>query len=181
AQHPISETQLKQAYQTYFVENAPTEYKVHHILVETETKAQQIIEALNDEQSFAKLAQKHSTDTLSAKKQGDLGWLTPDKVEPSIAEALQGLKKQSYTSKPVNSSFGWHIVFLEDKRQSKPPPFAAVKDKLEALLQPQLLKNYINKLKEQAEIKVIKQIELAQEQPAEPTSTEQTATPVTAE
>lgn len=180
-QHPISEAQLKQAYQTYFVENAPTEYKVHHILVETATEAKQIIEALNAAQSFAKLAQKHSIDTHSAKKQGDLGWLTADKVEPSIAEALQGLKKQNYTLKPVKSALGWHIVFLEDKRQSEPPPFADVKDKLEALLHPQLLKNYIDKLKEQAEIKVLKQIELAQEHPDNSTSTKQTTIPPIAE
>jgi len=46
---------------------------------------------------------------------GDLGWADPKKYDPAFTEALATMKKGDY-HKPIRSSYGWHIIKLEDRR-----------------------------------------------------------------
>ncbi|HNB02526.1 MAG TPA: peptidylprolyl isomerase, partial [Nitrosomonas sp.] len=47
-------------------------------------------------------------------------------VKP-FADTLQNLKKGNTTDQPVQTSFGWHVVRLEDVRPAVAPPFDEVK------------------------------------------------------
>lgn len=65
---------------------------------------------------FADLATRHSADTATAKKGGDLGWLSPGDTVPAFEAAMDALKPGEI-SVPVQSSFGWHIIQALERRE----------------------------------------------------------------
>ncbi|WP_265524073.1 peptidylprolyl isomerase SurA [Providencia rustigianii] len=102
-----------------------TEVKARHILLKSspimdDTMARQKLTQLSQEIrngkiSFAEAAKENSEDPGSALKGGELGWNMPDVYDPAFRDALMKLKKGEI-SQPVPSSFGWHLIQLEDTR-----------------------------------------------------------------
>jgi peptidyl-prolyl cis-trans isomerase SurA len=100
------------------------EVKSRHILIEpsiilSDKKAQDLLQGfLNQieagEATFEELAKKHSEGPSSVRG-GDLGWADPKGYDPAFTNALASMKKGEY-HKPFRSSFGWHIILLEDRR-----------------------------------------------------------------
>mgnify|MGYP002700098356 FL=1 len=100
------------------------EVKASHILITpsiilSDEKAKNLLQGfLNQinagEATFEELAKEHSEGPTSVRG-GDLGWADPKKYDPAFTEALASMKKGGY-HKPFRSSFGWHIVKLEDRR-----------------------------------------------------------------
>ncbi len=135
----------------------PKEYKVRHILVKTEDEAKAIIAELEAGKNFGELAKEKSIDKGSAKQNGELGWLTKSKVVPAFGKALETLEKGKYTTTPVKSQYGWHIIQLEDSRSLPLPSFETVKDRIKILKQNQLLQQYMSSLIKPAKIEIIKQ------------------------
>jgi peptidyl-prolyl cis-trans isomerase C len=129
------------------------EYKASHILVNEEEQARKIIEQLNQGANFAELAREHSTDS-SGKDGGDLGWFLPQQMVAPFGQAVGQLEKGSYTSEPVKTQFGWHVIKLEDSRQAEPPAFEEVMGRLEQMLQQRQIGEYIQALKDSADISI---------------------------
>ena len=96
---------------------------------------------------------KNSTGP-SGKSGGDLGWFSPKSMVKPFSEAVVGMDKGSYTHEPVQTQFGWHIILLEDSRESTPPPFEQVKPQLEMIVRSQRVQDYINKLRSTAIINI---------------------------
>jgi len=100
------------------------EVKARHILIQpsiilSDEKAQALLQGfLNQinagEATFEELAKEHSEGPTSVRG-GDLGWADPRKYDPAFKDALATMKKGEY-HKPFRSSFGWHIIQLEDRR-----------------------------------------------------------------
>ena len=65
--------------------------------------------------TFAKAAKEFSEDPGSANQGGDIGWAPPDIFDPAFRDAILRLNK-GQTSAPVHSSFGWHLIELQDTR-----------------------------------------------------------------
>jgi peptidyl-prolyl cis-trans isomerase C len=182
--HPLDDTKLKQEYDIQVAKiKMPSEYKVSHILVEKETEAKAIIAELQAGKTFAELAKNKSIDPDSANKAGDLGWVSPKTVEPEFGQALAKLSKGQYTTTPVKTKFGWHIIQVDDSRKVPLPPFENVKEKIKANLQGQQMQKYMDELKQQAKIEIIKKIEPAEvitnkvTDKAKTTATEEPSTP----
>jgi peptidyl-prolyl cis-trans isomerase D len=94
-----------------------TQLWARHILVPDEATAQLIIEKLNHGDDFAALAVEFSQDTGSAVKGGDLGWFGTGAMVPEFEAAAFALEKTGdYTTEPVQSSFGFHIIQLIAKQ-----------------------------------------------------------------
>ncbi len=114
---------------------APTETQVwaRHILVSDETLAKDIIERLKKGEDFAVLAVEFSSDTGSAASGGDLGWFGRGAMVPEFETATFALEKSGdFTTEPVPSSFGYHIIQLVAK-QARPltaDQYEAAKDKV---------------------------------------------------
>jgi peptidyl-prolyl cis-trans isomerase C len=71
-----------------------------------------------------------------------------------FSEAAAKLNKGEYTKEPVQTQFGWHVIILDDTRESTPPPFEDVKDRLKMLLANQQLQKHVEELKNSATIEI---------------------------
>ena len=80
--HPISDDQLKQEYEKLKTNLGTKEYKVRHILVDSEDEANAIIKQLGKKGNFEKIAREKSKDAGSAEKGGSLGWAVPSNFVP---------------------------------------------------------------------------------------------------
>jgi len=72
--------------------------------------------ALSGEVEFAELAREHSEDIGSMLSGGDLGWSVPGKFVPEFEEMMK-TTAVGEVSQPFRSQFGWHILYIEDRRQ----------------------------------------------------------------
>jgi peptidyl-prolyl cis-trans isomerase C len=128
-----------------------TEYRARHILVATSAFAQQLIDRLNKGADFADLAKKESMDS-SKSNGGELGWFTPDHMVKPFSEAVIALKKGDVTQAPVQTQYGWHVIQLEETRDTPLPPFEQVKDRLNNLVMQKKFKAYQDDLMKTAKV-----------------------------
>lgn len=148
----VSEADMRKEYKARKSELGGKELKARHILVADEKTAKDIIEKLNKDGDFAKLAGKHSTGP-SAVNGGDLGWFKSDQMVKEFSTAASKLKKGSYTKKPVKTQFGWHIILLEDRRSVEAPSYESIKEQIRVGLQNKMIEKYIGGLRDKAKIK----------------------------
>ena len=149
--HPITDEELKKAYDTEIAKLDKTEYKARHVLLETEADANEVITQLDTGTDFAELAKEKSKGP-TGKQGGDLGWFSPARMVKPFSEAVAALEKGNYTKKPVQTQFGWHVILLEDTRDLTPPAFDQVKDQLQPGLQKQRVDQYLDELRKTAKI-----------------------------
>ena len=162
----VSEEDLEARYQAFLAENPPVEeVRARHILLETEDEARQVVEALDGGMDFAELASERSTGP-SAAQGGDLGYFTAEQMVPSFSEAAFGLEPGSYTSEPVQSEFGWHVIFVEDKRPRDPPSLEEVAPQLTQELQGAAIESHITDLRADADIEIMESAQPPSEEPA---------------
>ncbi len=154
AARPITDDELRKIYQEQ-VPGGP-EYKARHILVKEEDEAKRLIGELDKGADFSELAKQHSTGP-SGKNGGELGWFSPKQMVAPFSEAVAGMEKGAYTSAPVQTQFGWHIIILDDTREASPPPFEQVKPQLQMLVQKQRVQEYLAKLRQAATIEIKQQ------------------------
>ncbi len=86
--------------------------------------------------SFADVARKHSQDTGSATKGGDLDFFAEGAMVKAFEDAAFALKKGDI-SDVVESEFGFHIIQLTDIKAPKAPSFESMRPQLEADLRKQ--------------------------------------------
>ncbi|HUX63596.1 peptidylprolyl isomerase [Sulfuricella sp.] len=149
--NPLSDDALKAEYEKIKSQMGDKEYHARHILVEKEAEAKDIIAKLKKGEKFEKLAEK-SKDPGSKVKGGDLGWAAPANFVPEFSAAMTKLKKGQYTTEPVKSQFGWHIIKLEDSRMLQAPPFDEVKQNLRQRAQQQQIDKMISDLRAKAKV-----------------------------
>lgn len=153
AANPVSEEALKAEYEKIKAQMGDKEYKARHILVKTETEANNIIATLKkDPKKFGKLAAEKSLDPGSKGNGGDLGWFGLSSMVKPFADAVAKLEKGKYTMTPVQSQFGWHVILLDDSRPLQTPPFEQVKGNLTQRLQQQQIEKAVAELRGKAKI-----------------------------
>ncbi|MEX3072652.1 peptidylprolyl isomerase [Vibrio alginolyticus] len=125
----VSDEDVKNYYDEHLDKYSSGEQRrVAHILVEgdDEAEAQAILDELNNGADFAALAQEKSDDFGSAENGGDLGWIERDVMDPAFEAAAFALKNPGDMSELVKSDFGYHIIKLEELKDSVAKPFADV-------------------------------------------------------
>jgi len=151
----ITDAEMKEEYDTQIKQANLKEYKARHILVKTEEEATKIIGQLEKNKPFAELAKAYSIGP-TGKNGGELGWFNTSQMVPTFAQAVTELNKGNYTKKPVQTKFGWHVILLEDTRKREPPTYESVKRNLALILQNKRVKQYIDQLRKNADIKITK-------------------------
>jgi len=111
----------------------PNQLKASHILVKTEKEAKEIIQSLskskNLKEDFSKLAKEKSVGP-SGSNGGELGWFTKEKMVPEFSNAAEKLVKGTITKEPVKTNYGFHVIYLDDKKPSSTLAFDKIKDRL---------------------------------------------------
>jgi peptidyl-prolyl cis-trans isomerase C len=149
-EHPVVDADLSAEYDAQ-VAAVPLEYSARHILVDDEAAAKALIVKLTEGADFAKLAKEKSKDP-SAANGGDLGWFAPQTMVKPFADAVVALEKGKYTTAPVQTQFGWHVILLDDTRKPTLPTLAEVKDRLQEMVQRKKIQTHIEELKKQSGI-----------------------------
>ncbi len=149
--NPVTDEELKKEYDVIKSRLGDKEYKPRHVLVETEDQAKAIIAKLQNGTKFDEVA-KESRDTGSKEKGGDLGWSNPGMFVKPFSDAMIALDKGKFTTTPVKSEFGYHVILLEDVRELKAPSFDEVKPQLEQRLQQQKIEKLLTDLREKAKV-----------------------------
>ncbi len=100
------------------------EYKVRHILIKPNPMKSdkdiknQLFEMRNTIKNiddFSDFAKKYSEDNASAIRGGDLNWQRAKNLVPEFSDVMEKTPIGTI-SDPFVSQFGWHILFLENKR-----------------------------------------------------------------
>ena len=100
------------------------QYRAQHILIkdnpanrqEAQNNARKIWELARSGQAFDQLARRYSADG-SAQAGGDLGWFSDGQMVTTFENAIHQLKP-GQISPPVRSQFGWHVIKLNEVRET---------------------------------------------------------------
>lgn len=152
----LTDEALQQRYDE-FVENFEPQQEIHarHILVGTKEEGEAIIAELDAGGDFAEIAREKSTDTGSGANGGDLGFFTAEQMVPEFSEAAFALEPGTHSATPVQSQFGWHVIKVEEKRESAPPTFEEVRPELENRMSQELVGQLLTGLREDATIEKV--------------------------
>jgi len=125
---------------------------------EAEKKIDEIYRKINPAADFGKMARKYSEDEGSAEKGGDLDFMYKGVFDPEFDEAVSQLQPGE-VSPVVKTSFGYHIIKLNEIRPSELAPFEEVETSIQKRLFSEEAKakvqNYIDGLRKKADIKML--------------------------
>jgi peptidyl-prolyl cis-trans isomerase D len=153
AQTQVTQQDLASYYDQHRDEyRVPEQVNVRHILFKTpppgpdgkvdqkavdaaRAKAEDVLKQVKAGGNFADLAKKYSEDT-TAKEGGALGWIGRGKTVPEFEKAAFSLPKGG-NSDLVKSSFGFHIIHVDDKQEAHVKTLDEVKSQIEPLIKQQ--------------------------------------------
>lgn len=127
------------------------EVRARHILVEEQEEAVAVLERLEAGEEFAAVAQDVSQDPGSARNGGDLGFFTAGRMVAPFSEAAFALEPGE-VSEPVETQFGWHVIKVEERRETQMPTFEEMREQIDNFLTRQAQQNFILGLREGVEI-----------------------------
>jgi peptidyl-prolyl cis-trans isomerase C len=149
--HPVTDQQVQAEYDKQKTAQGGKEYHARHILLEKEDDAKDVIEQLKKGAKFEDLAKK-STDQGSGSKGGDLGWASPSGFVKEFSDAMVKLEKGKFSDTPVHSKFGYHVILLEDVRDTQFPPLDQIKSQISESIQQHQAQAFAEDLKKKAKI-----------------------------
>lgn len=124
----VTEREIDDALATLAAQaRSDTSYHLQHILIATpeaaspetlearRVEAEQLIKQLQNGANFSQLAQAHS-DGQNALEGGDLGWRKLTEVPSLFVDALSELNAGDFSTQPIQSPSGFHLLFLAETR-----------------------------------------------------------------
>jgi peptidyl-prolyl cis-trans isomerase D len=131
----------------------PEQVKVSHILIKTplpgpdgkvdekgvaeaQRRAEDLQKQLKGGTNFEELAKKYSEDPGSAKQGGSLGWIGRGQTVPEFEKTAFSLPK-GQLSDLVKSSYGFHIIRVDDKQEAHMKSLDEVKSEIEPVIKHQ--------------------------------------------
>ena len=131
----------------------PEEVRVSHILIKTplpgadgkvdekgvtvsQHRAEDLLKQIKGGAKFEDLAKKYSEDPGSAKEGGSLGWIGKGRTVPEFEKAAFSQAK-GQVGDLVKSSYGFHIIRVDDKQDAHMKTLDEVKDQIEPVLKQQ--------------------------------------------
>jgi peptidyl-prolyl cis-trans isomerase D len=105
-------------------------------VAEAQRRAEDLLKQLKAGAKFEDLAKKYSEDPGSAKEGGSLGWIGKGRTVPEFEKAAFSLPK-GQISDLVKSSYGFHIIRVDDKQDAHMKTLEEVKGEIEPILKQQ--------------------------------------------
>lgn len=148
----ISDGKIKAEYEDFKNQNkGKVELHARHILVPSKEEAMEAIQKLDKGEKFADVAKDMSSGP-TARAGGDLGWFAKEDMLPEFSDAAFKLKPGSYTKEPVKTQFGYHVIFVEDKRTRQVPSLKEVEGPIRNKLGQDALEDLVKGLRAKADI-----------------------------
>ena len=122
----ISDNLTDKEIKKYYEDNIYGEIKASHILISVDVDDKATDDEKKEEEEKAlkkakeeikKLAKEYSTDEATKEKGGDLGYFQPSDMVDEFSSAVRELKKGKYTTEPVKTKFGYHIILKVDEKE----------------------------------------------------------------
>jgi peptidyl-prolyl cis-trans isomerase C len=151
--NPPSEAALKAIYDENLPRLASQQYKARHILVATREEAESVISQLRQGADFAALARERA-DGPTGPNGGQLDWFTLESMPEPFAAAVQTLTSGAYTTEPIQTDFGFHVILLDETRKQDPPALEDIRQDLSSAAQRKQLDDYIKSLRAAAKVTV---------------------------
>ena len=145
----VLEEEILAAYNEQAALSPPLQFKARHILLESQGEAIQVIGELEIGGNFEELAKERSTGP-SGPDGGDLGWFSSNQMVKSFSDAVQGLEDGKYTTEPVQTQYGWHVILREDSRKTEAPTLDSVRETIKQKLQQDKFQQYVEELRSSA-------------------------------
>jgi peptidyl-prolyl cis-trans isomerase C len=147
----VDDAKVKAAYDKLVADFKPaTEWNASHILVDSEDKAKALKAEIDGGKDFAVVAQANSSDG-SAASGGSLGWFGAGQMVPEFETAVKGMKAGDVVG-PIKTQFGWHIIKLNETRETQPPAIDAARPQIEEKLRQEALQAKLAELRAGAKI-----------------------------
>jgi len=130
-----SEGELKLAYENGRAAlTVPRSFRLAQIFVAEEAGAEKKLKAVQQRLkekpgSFAQVAREMSEEKESASRDGEIGWLREQQIQPEILAQLPKLNVNTMSA-PVKLKDGWHILKVLDVREAFTPIFEQVRVQL---------------------------------------------------
>ncbi|WP_296990258.1 peptidylprolyl isomerase, partial [Thalassospira sp. UBA1131] len=109
---------------------------------------------------FVELAKEKSTGP-SGPNGGDLGFFNRADMVAPFAEAAFAMEPGTYSSEPVQTQFGWHVIKVEEKKEGTQPSLDEVRQQLVAEISRDAFNALVEDLRSDAEIVNYVEIEAA--------------------
>lgn len=126
----------------------PATLEARHILTETEAQAKDIIKILDKaskkKDKFIELAKTKSKGP-SGPQGGYLGKFPETQMVPEFSKAAKALSKGKYSKTPVKTQFGYHVIYLEDKKAASTMSYDQVKDRISQVVLQEKFRNHVKK------------------------------------
>ncbi len=168
----VSEEDLKKYYREHEQEFLlPEQIKVRHILIvslkeakpeereKARARAETVLQRLNTGEDFAKLAVEVSEDQISAPKGGELAPITLGKTNSEEFEKAAFALKNGEISGIVATSYGFHIIKMDEHQDKRTAPFAEAREyiagKLKAEQEQKKAQEFVEKAVKDAGMEVI--------------------------
>lgn len=134
---PENQKVLETAYTENFASyNKPEEVKARHILIKGDDAKSldkiKTIKAKVNAKNFSDVAKKETEDASGKANGGDLGWFAAGRMVPEFEKAAFGMKKGE-VSEPIKTEFGYHLIYVEDKKAAETKTLDSVKPELARL------------------------------------------------
>jgi peptidyl-prolyl cis-trans isomerase C len=146
----VTEEEMKAEYEQVksqqTADGARKEYRARHILIKVDQKdaqdskkwaaaqgrAKSILAEVNKSKgkNFAQLAKTRSQDPSSKADGGLLDWSDGSNFVKEFSDAMVQLNRGEWTKQPVKTSYGYHIIMLDDVRSMEFPPYEIVKERI---------------------------------------------------
>ena len=155
AKDAVTEEKLQRLYQEQSsLRQRGVEIRARQILLPDRETADEVIKKLERGDAFPALAVAYSLDRVSRESGGDLGFFTRDSYPEEFSNPVFATPVGQRAAL-FETSRGWHIVEVSDRRQAPVPQFEDVKDDLEIFLRAQAIEKLMSDLKVKAEIELI--------------------------
>ena len=128
----IRESVTDKEIEDYYNNEAVGDISASHILIKVSTdgedglsdedakaKAEDLINQLKNGADFATLAKENSEDQGSAANGGDLGYFNKGAMVEEFEKAAFALKLNEYTTEPVKTSYGYHIILKTGEKEKE--------------------------------------------------------------